>query len=636
MVVGPVPMALGAMLSVAGALASAALFRPTSRLDFAISCGVMGTAGVSFAMLVAGIAGLLIPTVVLAMLAVWALAAWIACRMLDRFPPPLRMTADLQLWRQRPWATALLALAGSALAWQVVVGLVLPPYAFDALTYHLTTVFSWVQRGDIAPTSLSLCCAYYPATPELIIALPVLLLGDISLVGIVQVPFVILGAVATAGMARSMGLSRSAALAAGALFAMTPAVLTQASTQYVDVMLAALVMAALHELIRYAATGAAERLVLAGVSTGLVLGFKGVGFIWAFVLFAAAIAAVGIVVRNGRSGATAALKALAAAAGLGGALGGWWYIRNGVMTGNPIYPFVVRISDRILFPGSVDLGKTLTLPVAGADAPWPFAILLSWAADLDFWHQGSYDYQQRLGGLGPVWAWLGIPALTVMTVILFRRRHLGVLPIAAAAIVLLVQPYAWWARFTLPLAALGAIAVAFAATTAPWRWARTVLQASALALASAGAIQSSYVVDAEGRAADLPASEVVALIGQPAKARSLWRLFHAEYAFLEFVPENATIRVDLHARPVRFVSPLFGPRLTRRVVPTQGSSLARDEWIVTSPGRPADNIAQLTHSLAWDRGDVRVWQPRRRADCHRQVTAGGTPMSVSPRTCTSS
>ena len=291
---------------------------------------------------------------VLALLGAWAVATSVAAWRRGRLGTAvawLRDRADLAAWRRRPWASALVVLAGLALGWQLVVALVLPPYAFDALTYHLTTVAEWIRHGDLAPSPLDLCCAYYPATPELLITLPALLLGNDALVDVVQVPFVLLGAAATAGLARSAGVCRSGAAAAGALFVLTPAVRTQAPTDYVDVLQAALVLAALHSLTRFAVTGVPFRLVVAGLAAGLELGTKGTGPIWAVVLFLAAIAAAVLAVRRGRVRAAAAVTAIGSSAVLGAVLGGWWYLRNSVTTGNPLYPFAVRVRGRRSSPG---------------------------------------------------------------------------------------------------------------------------------------------------------------------------------------------------------------------------------------------------------------------------------------------
>ena len=604
-----VALALGLLFALVGGACSTALLRPRSRLDAVVTFGAVAPSGVAAAVLAAGLSGLLWPAALLVLLGAWALAAGLAAFRSAPAYPRIQWAAGLSRWKKHPWTAALVLLAGLALTWQIIVALVLPPYAYDALTYHLTTVAVWVQHGNIAPSPFSRCCAYYPFSPELLIAFPAVLLHDNSLVGLVQVPFVLLGAAATAGIARIAGLSRSAAAAAGALFAVTPVVLAQAPTNYVDVTLAALVLSSLYMITRYSQTGAAAHLIVAGLTAGLVLGTKGIGALWAIMLFAVAIPAMVIAVRAKRARASSAIKAFAGGAFGGALLGGWWYIRNLATTGNPLYPFTIRVFGTTLFEGPLDVHNTLTVPTAGAGAPWPVAVVLSWASDLKFWNQGSYDYQQRLGGLGPVWAWLGVPLLAAMIVILIRRRHPALLAVAAVLIVFVLQPYAWWARFTLPLAALGSVAVAWAASEAPWRWFRMGLQTSALGLAIAGVFLSSYAVDPASRAADIPAARILSLIGKPAEERSLGHLVYREYAFLDQMPENATVVIDLDAEPVRFVSPLFGPRFSRRVLPAGAGSVPIDAWIVTSTGRALDRDAAKTRVLVWDVRGVRVWRP---------------------------
>ena len=105
---------------------------------------------------------------------------------------------------------AIVALAALALAWQLLVALVLPPFAFDALTYHLTIVATWLQQDNLDPTPLSLCCSHYPANAELMFTWPVLFEGSDALVDTVQIGFAVLGSLATAGIARSAGLGRAA------------------------------------------------------------------------------------------------------------------------------------------------------------------------------------------------------------------------------------------------------------------------------------------------------------------------------------------------------------------------------------------------------------------------------------------
>ncbi|MEA2219189.1 MAG: hypothetical protein QOJ35_1815, partial [Solirubrobacteraceae bacterium] len=505
-----------------------------------ITLAIVAAAGVVAVTLAAGAAGALTRGAVLALECAWALAAGAAVLRSGHGPPrPARarpestgarwIQAQLAGARRHRWECAVVALAVCALCWQLLVALVLGPFAYDALTYHLTTVATWLQAGNLDPTPLSLCCARYPAGAELEFAWPVLFLGSDALVDTVQVGFAALGALAVAGIARSAGLAGAPAAAAGALFAVTPIVLAQAPTNYVDVVVAGCVLAALHALVRYATTGATQRLVVAGLATGLVLGTKGTGILWAAVLGGAALALV--IARRRRSGAHGAAPAAAAFLACCLALGAYWYARNWIDTGNPFDPFRVQIGGVRIFDGPSRVSDVLTVS-SGPPRSWPVEIVRSWASDLRFWSQGSYDYQQRQGGLGPLWPWLGLPLLPALAIGLARRRSPALLVLALAAVVLAIQPYRWWSRFTIVLAALGALAIVAAAQGAPRRWMRVGVRAAALVLALAGVALASREVDPAARAPSLAARDLVGLVGTPAARRSAERLFFGEYRFL--------------------------------------------------------------------------------------------------------
>lgn len=592
----------------AGAGLTTALLRPDSRLDGAITFGVVAAAGVAAPLLVAGNAGLLTPAAVLVLTLLWAVAAWLLARRAHVVPRLAVGRPRPAALREHPWESAIVALAALALAWQLLVAVVLAPFAYDGLTYHLTTVATWLRAENLDPTPLSLCCARYPATAELMFAWPVLFLGHDALVDAVQVPFAALGALAVAGIARSAGLGRAPAAAAGGLFAVTPIVLVQAPTNYVDVIVAALVLAALHALVRYAATGAPARLAVAGLATGIVLGTKGTGIMWAVVLVVAALALVLVHRRHDTRGAVPA-----AAVFLVGclALGSFWYARNWIETGNPVHPFRLEVAGQRIFDGPLRVDDVLTVS-DGPRRSRPLEIVRSWAADLRFWGQASYNHQQRQGGLGPLWPWLGLPLLAPLAIVLARRRSPALLLLVLTAVVFAVQPYRWWSRFTIVLAAAGALAIVAAAVWAPRRWMRITVQAGALVLAVVGVAIASREVDPASRAQSLPAGDVLGLVGAPAAQRSAGRLFFGEYRFLERVPDDATVVVDLRAKAVRFVYPLFGPRHSRRVLPYDGGPPPPGSWVVTGAGRALDLRLRTDgrfRPVPAARG-VRVWAPR--------------------------
>ncbi|MEY2513510.1 MAG: hypothetical protein QOJ89_868 [bacterium] len=605
--------------------ATTVLLRPDGLLDAAITLAIVAAAGVVAVTLAAGAAGALTRGAVLALECAWALAAGAAVLRSGHGPPrPARarpqstgarwIQAQLAGARRHRWECAVVALAVCALCWQLLVALVLPPFAYDALTYHLTIVATWLTQGNLDPTPLSLCCARYPANAELLFTWPALFLGSDALVDTVQVGFAALAALAVAGIARSADLPPAPAAAAGALFAVTPIVLTQAPTNFADVIVAGCALVALHALVRFAATAEPRRLVVAGLATGLVLGTKGTGIIWAAVLVAAAVAVAVSARRAGRTTGRATLGGLAAFACAALALGGYWYARNWIETGNPVYPFRVDVAGHSVFRGPLRVDEVLTRPDSGMPRSAPVELVRSWAADLRFWQRGSYDYQQRSGGLGPLWPWLALALLIPVALTLWRRRSPALIAFAAIGVVLAIQPYRWWSRFTITLMAAGAIAIACAAAWSPWPWMRRTLRAAALTLALAGALLSSFEVDPAGRARSLPAQDVVGLIGAPSTERSLARLFFGEYRFLEHVPDDATVIVDLHAPAVRFTYPLFGPRFTRRVLPARaGHDPPAGSWVVTGAGRPLDRALRGGGRFRLDfaaRG-VRVYAPVR-------------------------
>jgi hypothetical protein len=612
---------LVATLAVAvGAVAITWQSNPEGGTDALVTFGVLASLEVSVLVWLAGVAGhlgrlalgggaLAVAVVALVRLQRVEPDWWHRLRAAGRHAASTGPRSLLVASKRHPWSAALALLAVLALAWQVLVALVLPPYAYDALTYHLTTAASWVQSGHLRPTDLSLCCARYPLTAELSFAWPLALAHDDTAVSLVQVPFVLLLAAATAGLARSAGSRRHAAAAAAALVATTPIVLVQAPTGFVDVILAAWTVAGLHWVVRACATGATRPLVLASVAAGLLLGSKGTGVIWGLALVTAAVAVV--IVQAWRRTRPASLRRLAVAVVPALLLGSYWYARNWIDTGNPFEPFRIEVAGHVVFDGPLTFGGVATQPSLGAGSPWPVAVVRSWATDARFWHQGSYDYQQRAGGLGPAWTWIGLPLLVPFTVVLARRRNATLAAVAVTAAVFVVQPYRWWARFTIPLAALGAVAIVVTATLLGRR-ARGVLKVATLGLAAVGVVLATFEVDPASRSASISARHVLALVGKPRADRTVGQLFFPEYRAVEDIPTDATVYVDLEAPQVRFVYPFFGHDLDRRVRPVRGDAVPpRDAWVVTGQDRPVDRAlaSQSGHVLVADVDGVRVWRP---------------------------
>jgi 4-amino-4-deoxy-L-arabinose transferase-like glycosyltransferase len=298
-------------------------------------------------------------------------------------------------------------------------------FPYDSLSYHLHATASWMhaQRlwmvpavfGDTAP-------AYAPSNVELWFLFLMSPLRSDYLAGCGQLPLAALAVAAVVAAVREAGGRRTEALAAGLAFLLIPDVWEQASTAMVDLGLAAFLLASLPFARRVELPTCAAALGLAlgskFVATVLVVPF---GAFALFTLFAA----------RRRSAPVAPWQLLAAAVTLLGT-GGFWYVRNALVTGNPIYPGA--------FPG-------LHLP-----ALYDAAAMRRWYFHVPVGHLRELASKLANSGVG---------FATAMVVALGRRprRAEAMLAVALIALYWLAIPYQE-DRFL--FAAFGAAAIAIA------------------------------------------------------------------------------------------------------------------------------------------------------------------------------
>jgi hypothetical protein len=217
-------------------------------------------------------------------------------------------------------------------------------FLYDTLSYHLHVPATWIadRRLQIVPAVFGdPSSAYAPSNLELWFAFLMAPLHSDYLASSGQLPFAALAALAIAAAVREAGGRRSAALAAALVFLLIPEVWQQARTAMTDLGLAALLLASLPFSLRVARQGREGDVLTAATALGLAVGTKYVGLPLAlpFALVA---------VLSARSARRRARPALAATA-LVLATGGFWYLRNALVTGNPFYPVAT-----LGFPGLTD------------------------------------------------------------------------------------------------------------------------------------------------------------------------------------------------------------------------------------------------------------------------------------------
>jgi len=323
----------------------------------------------------------------------------------------------------------LAAALAAAFAFRLWAGLHKTAFLYDTLSYHLHVPATWMHQarlsivpavfGDPSP-------AYAPSNLELLFLFLMAPLRSDVLAGLGQLPLAALAVAAIVATVREAGALRSVALGAGLAFLLVPEVSTQTPTAMTDLGLAAFLLSSLPSASRlWRATGARRaELFTVAAALGLAIGTKYAGAALALpFLIAAAIAAARARVADAKGIAlfTAALLAT----------GGFWYVRNAVVAGNPFYPVAA-------LPG-------LPLP-----ALYGGREMRAWDYHVPITHVRELGSMLAASGIAFVGA-------SVLAIIRLRRSLHGALAPAVVVVFWLLIPYQE-SRFL--FAAFGAAAIA--------------------------------------------------------------------------------------------------------------------------------------------------------------------------------
>jgi hypothetical protein len=262
------------------------------------------------------------------------------------------------MWLALCTGVALLASSAAALA---------PVTDGDALCYHLQVPKAFLMRGSVGFLP-DLHETVYPLVTEMLYALGLEVRGPVACRGIQW----FLGlALAFNVIALARPLLGRQAWWAGAIILLTPAVSNGMTAPLNDVALAAFGMAAIFSWIRLHERPSYRAAITAGLFAGIAIGVK----YPALVLFCILALTTALRVFDRRPKAShvekipwvrVAVTYVVTAI----AVGGWWYLRAYIYTGNPVFPFFRN------FFGGAGLDEVLD-PIKRPLAPAPLNLLFS-------------------------------------------------------------------------------------------------------------------------------------------------------------------------------------------------------------------------------------------------------------------
>lgn len=350
---------------------------PIEQVLFGLALGV---ATLGYAVMGFGWVGLLSP-VWIALLGVFLLG-WQLMR-----PQPLYFAwQTLGAALPRPRGRFEWLLAGVAMICLVLgfVWALAPPYAFDAAVYHLRQVQRYLEAHSLF-IPVDSAYAGFPGLMQMLFTFTQALGGDSApqLLHFTFLPLTILAAAALGRRLWHLELTWSIA----ALLTAVPTILLVATWPYVDVALMFYTLLFFCALALWLRDTRWQWLVLAAVLCGVAMEIK-------YTALWYPLAAVGLVMLYlRRDGWRTTLLRWACLGGIAVLVAAPWYLRNWVLTGNPLYPYIW---------GGIawDAGRTAWWDRAGSGLimqPWRL-LIAPWEMTI-FGIEGKAGYQATLGPL---------------------------------------------------------------------------------------------------------------------------------------------------------------------------------------------------------------------------------------------
>lgn len=532
------------------------------------------------------------------------LMAWV----LSRGSPVVDHASQI---RTSSWGWCALIVIGAIAA---TFALLNPQYDFDMLYYHLFVPAQWAQEqriflvpihfGEFAPT-------YYPYAAELYYLSLMLPMGSDHLARGGQIVFYLELMAAVAALGRPLRMRPLARVAATACVMLIPAFAWQAGTANVDLALTANLVAVAFFSIRLArsrCTADAAGLILAG---GLAMGTKVLALPYLAALCPLWGYAALCVIRKSRSRQTAqgvGVIPVFAAGGAAAGIGGYWYVRNWLVTGNPLYPLKITLGGATLFDGVFDRAAMINSSFNQSRHGWEgLQAVLRDLLRMPAWFGAPSHWDAATTSTLGAWLILvSMPAAAILT--LTRRRfHRGVaLPLMFASIAAMIVLF-WWSvpyqmpRFLWPPVALLVPAAFAVMSRLPRSAARgsMALFTCAWLVLSAGELFSTFVTKIaivvavgtlvllwllsrleRGRQAIVVGTCVVAIwaalwrvasAGDPPRRdnhqHARWRNFGDTWTWVDAHVDGRAIAYAGHNIPYF----LMGPKLSNRVIGVQAS-----------------------------------------------------------------
>lgn len=484
-----------------------------------------------------------------------------------------------------------------SICWIIFIGYLFPSYTWDGLWYHLPIVGFILQSGTIqenpAPFMIDQFMNIFPKNIELFFLWNIIFLKSDVITDLSQLFFSIMGVFAVYSIAVKLGMERRYAIYSGIIFFFTPILILQSSTNYVDVAVAVLFIIAINFLI--ISKPVRLSIFLSGIATGILLGSKGSGPLFVGVLLIAIFLREVLLYLNPlklfhHEDRGHLLKRLAnyllcilLPTFL---LGGYWYIKNWLLYGNPVYPMEIAFFNitifRGLYGGIIDPEPELIKSLS------PLKRLIHvWLERVDY-----YLYDSRFSGFGPIWFIISLPSIVFSTIYALRDKRYRFFFFSFILILaFILYPRNWNTRYVIFIVGLGSLSIGMMLEYLN----KGILRVIILVLVVYTAMTSNspcITPDKIGKFIKLSASERTIVEHDPFNIHLQAR---QEYGYWRWIRENIS-KGDVLAYTFEplFLSPLWNEAFSNRIAYIKADSY--NEWLLRLKGEKVTHVLIRTNS----------------------------------------
>lgn len=232
-------------------------------------------------------------------------------------------------------------------------GMLMPPLAWDSLTYHLVLPATWIQNSGIvefsAPHGMD-GYSHFPINFHILLAWVMLPWHSDLFANGVNFFILMIGVLILFSLGREFLLSRKLSLLLAVFFLFSPFVFAYVTTAYNDIFVCAMLLGSLLFLFRFLRSFAFEDAFFFFLSMALAVGTKQSALYLAALM--GVVFVLSIIKKYFRSKQSSLLPIIPVGFLLLLTIGGHQYFRNWATVGNPLYPYEVSLAGETVFKGS--------------------------------------------------------------------------------------------------------------------------------------------------------------------------------------------------------------------------------------------------------------------------------------------